>query len=562
MIKQSQLFLILLFTLCSFTLLAQISISDTLVNFGNVQSGSNSTRTILLTNTTTEEIEIIAFHFEENIFQTNLQLITLTPDREFEFEVEFKPKHNIDYTDFLFIAFKDVNEIMSIELTGTGVYEGSYYSSTRNLWGEELKSELRDIIDNHTVLGYNTARDRMYGSIDNKNGSVECVYTGRKATFNTRSGANSSSFNCEHTWPQSFFNENDPMKSDIFHLYPTDVNANGRRSNYDFGIVTSGVTWEEGGSKLGKDSQNRTVFEPRDVHKGNVARTHFYFTVRYNGNYNNYQNSQIMEEIFRDWHLSDEVDQNEEDRNEAIYSYQKNRNPFIDHPEFAERIPKFFGTANYNFEPEISVPLSTINFDTTFQSEATTFKFDIANTGMETLVVNDIYTSDANFSVSYNSDFITAESKMEVRITFAGEASVGEYNSVLTIESDDGDESELKIPLSIYVDQVTSVSKNENLLTEFKLSQNYPNPFNPSTTIKYSIPVLDAFLPANNAVETRAVLKVYDLLGNEIATLINEHKSAGNYEVTFDASSITSGVYYYRLSAGDFVETKKMLLVK
>ncbi len=89
------------------------------------------------------------------------------------------------------------------------------------------------------------------------------------------------------------------------------------------------------------------------------------------------------------------------------------------------------------------------------------------------------------------------------------------------------------------------------IATHYSLSQNYPNPFNPSTSIKYSIPQ-----------SSNVTLKVFDVLGSEIITLLNKEQSAGNYEVEFDGSDLTSGIYFYRLQAGDFVETKKMILLK
>lgn len=99
----------------------------------------------------------------------------------------------------------------------------------------------------------------------------------------------------------------------------------------------------------------------------------------------------------------------------------------------------------------------------------------------------------------------------------------------------------------------------------FSLEQNYPNPFNPSTTIKYTIPNI-----IMGGVEgSRVILIIYDLLGNEIATLVNENKPAGNYEVTFDATNLpagrqglSSGTFFYKLQAGSFVETKKMMMIK
>jgi hypothetical protein len=88
-------------------------------------------------------------------------------------------------------------------------------------------------------------------------------------------------------------------------------------------------------------------------------------------------------------------------------------------------------------------------------------------------------------------------------------------------------------------------------LNSYQLFQNYPNPFNPATNIKFRIPEFGF-----------ASLKVYDLLGNEVATLVDEYKPAGNYEIEFDASKLSSGIYFYKLRAGNFIQTKKMILLK
>lgn len=95
------------------------------------------------------------------------------------------------------------------------------------------------------------------------------------------------------------------------------------------------------------------------------------------------------------------------------------------------------------------------------------------------------------------------------------------------------------------------VENTPNIPLNFSLFQNYPNPFNPSTKINYSLAGL-----------SKVSLKVYDILGREVVTLVSEEKSAGRYEVNFNASSLASGVYFYQLKAGDFVQSKKMILVK
>lgn len=108
-------------------------------------------------------------------------------------------------------------------------------------------------------------------------------------------------------------------------------------------------------------------------------------------------------------------------------------------------------------------------------------------------------------------------------------------------------------------DEVVSVENEELVLQSFILDQNYPNPFNPSTTIRFTIP----FVIASETKQSQFVtLKVYDVLGNEVATLSNEEKPAGRYEVNFDASGLSSGIYFYKLQAGNFVETKKLVLMK
>ncbi|AFH50501.1 Peptidase S8/S53 subtilisin kexin sedolisin [Ignavibacterium album JCM 16511] len=91
--------------------------------------------------------------------------------------------------------------------------------------------------------------------------------------------------------------------------------------------------------------------------------------------------------------------------------------------------------------------------------------------------------------------------------------------------------------------------------TEYKLEQNYPNPFNPTTKIRYSIPNVGTGLALST-------LKVYDILGNEVVTLVNEEKPAGYYEIEFNATELSSGVYFYRLQSGNFTQTKKMVLMR
>ena len=105
----------------------------------------------------------------------------------------------------------------------------------------------------------------------------------------------------------------------------------------------------------------------------------------------------------------------------------------------------------------------------------------------------------------------------------------------------------------------TEIEVEIGMPKEFVLYQNYPNPFNPTTKIRYSIPFAETH---SGASQQNVLLKVYDVLGEEIATLVNEEKQPGEYEIEFDGSKLGSGVYIYKLTAGSFSAAKKLVLIK
>lgn len=206
-----------------------------------------------------------------------------------------------------------------------------------------------------TISSYSTSRSRMYTNIFVQNDSVECAYTGFKMR-RILSGTTLDPINCEHTIPQSYFGEAEPMKSDIHHLYPTHGSVNSARSNFPIGAVpdveaetfyialnnvyTTRSTIPSANigrhSKLNSSGSNAPLFEPRDDHKGDIARSIFYYYTVYPntaggtgaGGIRRVANPAVLYQ----WHLQDPVDQKEIDKNNRIASFQGTRNFFIDYP--------------------------------------------------------------------------------------------------------------------------------------------------------------------------------------------------------------------------------------
>jgi hypothetical protein len=128
-----------------------------------------------------------------------------------------------------------------------------------------------------------------------------------------------------------------------------------------------------------------------------------------------------------------------------------------------------------------------------------------------------------------------------ITISIAGPSNSGEFHEGSTMYIDD---------LELSMDVLAGVENGINPV-KFELNQNYPNPFNPSTIISYQLPV-----------SSKVTLKVFNSLGEEIETLVNEEKPAGSYDVSFDGSRLSSGIYYFQIKTGSFIQTRKMLLLK
>jgi endonuclease I len=229
----------------------------------------------------------------------------------------------------------------------------NYYQPAYNKSGSSLRTALQGIIDNHTIVSYGGLYDVYETSDNTADNKVWDMYSYCSWTHHNKNCGSYSKvcdcYNREHSVPQSWFNEKSPMVSDAFHVYPTDGKVNGQRSNYPFGECSGGTTLSNGKGRAGTSTfsgYSGMVFEPVDEYKGDFARTYFYMATRYAGSCENWNSavfsttnlglSNYSVNLFMKWHRQDPVSPKEVTRNNAVYTHQDNRNPFIDYPDLAE----------------------------------------------------------------------------------------------------------------------------------------------------------------------------------------------------------------------------------
>ena len=245
---------------------------------------------------------------------------------------------------------RNLSFILIITLLSTSLFsQGTIHPE---LSGQALLDALVQDYLPSTVLGYAPARDEMYGTIDNKNDSITCVYTGYQVYVpfndpNPRNFTNSASpiMNAEHTWPRSKgANQGSNAYSNLHHLFPTNGDANAGRGSFPFDEIPDTDTdrWYVGtststtipSSDIDAYSELRfnTSFEVPEAHKGNVARAMFYFYTMYKSMADAADPNffEIQKDVLRSWSQLDPVDQAEIDRTNAIAAVQDNKaNPFV-----------------------------------------------------------------------------------------------------------------------------------------------------------------------------------------------------------------------------------------
>lgn len=371
-----------------------------------------------------------------------------------------------------------------------------YYDSAEGLTGEELKAALHDIIDNHTTYPYSDSETDVWDILkesdrDPDNASnVILLYTGWSVNGPLEYDGGSG-WSREHVWAKSHgdFDNDPPAGTDAHHLRPCDISVNSARGNKDF---DNGGTQHAEATECYTDADS---WEPRPAVKGDVARMMFYMATRYEGDVGGEPDLELVDytgtsgPIFGklstliQWNTEDPVDAFERNRNEVVYSYQGNRNPFVDHPEYVNAI--------YNPEnnaPEIEDQEFTIAENSENGTEAgTIIASDPDNDNITFLILSG--NIDDAFVLGSSTGILTVNNS---------DALVYDTNPSfnLTIEVTDG-WANTSATITVNVDQANTIIPIASI-SEITV---YPNPTSGITYVK---------IPTNYSVE------VYSIIGTKI----------------------------------------------
>jgi len=317
---------------------------------------------------------------------------------------------------------------ISVSEAATATNLPSTYYSTATGTGATLKTSLYNIIKTHTSVSYENLWT-AYATTDLKpNGKIWDMYSDGDGcatptyefTYDTGQCGSyvneGDCYNREHSFPKSWFNDATPMYTDLFHIVPTDGKVNGMRSNYPFGVVTSPTyTSTSNGSKLGPNTYGGTytglAFEPNDAYKGDFARNYLYMATCYETIISGWESTDVSGDAMLDglsypcfepwalqmlleWNAADPVDQKEKSRNDAVYTVQGNRNPFIDNPSYVNQI---WGTT-----PALSVTPSALTGFTysVGNGPSTAQTFVLSGANLTGFTANITISAPANFEVS------------------------------------------------------------------------------------------------------------------------------------------------------------------
>lgn len=361
-------------------------------------------------------------------------------------------------------------------ISARGEIPAGYYDKCEGKTGESLLTALCSTISDHTTVSYKGLWS-LYASTDvDENGKIWDMYSTKRWTYAKEQCGNYSRigdcYNREHSFPKSWFSDASPMYSDAFHIYPTDGKVNGQRSNYPFGECANGTYVASNGSvkalgRLGKSTfsgYSGTVFEPDDMYKGDFARSYFYMAACYNDRIAGWSSDMLAnnsypcfttwaKNLLMKWTRQDEVSQKERDRQEAVYARQKNRNPFIDHPELAEyiwgdKVGQPWHSNSAAEQPDILRPVQNTTLDLGIAAigQTRTLSVPVKTRGVTGSVVISVY--GVGYSVTPERLTATqANAGTEVTVSYTGETAGTHYGTFAVT----ADEMELELDMQVKV---------------------------------------------------------------------------------------------------------------
>lgn len=513
-----------------------ISSDKAFLNFGEGLETEVDSLSLTLTNSidTTLTVQELRFYtyLESQDFWSNESSFSLNVGASKTIWVYFQPTQNVSYNSELLVVTDGNRGDLSINLRGVGKYSKPAYARIANLHQEALKTELQAMMsENQLTLTYNGARDKMYMELDNQavNGqgasvnTLTCVYTGTTITnFSSRTQAQGMGFNTEHTFPQGLFSQSLPMRSDVHHLFPTTNSSNSERGNLPFGMV-SNASWQVGGSKKGN-----TLFEPRDVHKGQVARAMLYFVLRYQ-NYGNFLTSQ--EAILRQWHATYPPTAIDQRRNDEIEGLQGNRNVLVDYPQLLARISSVSGTATEPTLWGLDYAIDTVDYGTVASQTPVVFDLPFVNEGNQAIQFSELVLNHPDLSfVGTSGDNGTLQPGEARTLRIQLNASTGgPFSSSLDLQTDVPGNMQVTIPIFAEISGANSLPNS--LLEQVWV---YPQPAH------------GQFYIENHSSQHRLSWKLSTLQGR----VVQKGVAHTRWEVV-NVDSLPAGIYLLRLQTDE-----------
>jgi endonuclease I len=334
-----------------------------------------------------------------------------------------------------------------------------YYDNAEGLTGNQLKTALHNIIKNHKTYQYTADTTDVWDILKESDrdpgnaANVIFIYTGWSVNA-AQEYNNGVGWSREHVWASSHgeFNETPPAGTDCHHIRPEDISVNSARGNKDF---DNGGTQHAEATNCYTDADS---WEPRPAVKGDVARMMFYMATRYEGNVSGEPDLELVNytgtsgpvfgklSTLLSWHEQDPVDDFERNRNEVVFSYQHNRNPFIDHPEWVSEI----WTDNYNNPPIISVIIRNPSSPTSNQTVSVSASINdydgtISSATLKWGLSSGSLTNSINMSVTSGSTYVTNSSIP------AQTAGTNVYFRIISIDNDNDTAYSVQQTYLVYV---------------------------------------------------------------------------------------------------------------